>query len=215
MSDMNSSSHLNAPREEWFILRGEIKYGPYEYRAMITMIQNGELYDYNYVWSARLESWTLLGDLPDFSKDRLCLLIETKDHLSGSFADRQVPRVEMRIPIYGHNDHNFFDGHSISLSENGALLLLNDPLLLPSQKIMLHFRVPMQIEQNPSGPSSFNAAAEIIRKNYSKQRLNVKSGLHYAVRFLQVQEHGLDLLTKWTRKGVSKGETNGIYKVHE
>ena len=190
---------------QWFILRGEMKYGPYEYKSLITMIQNGELYDYNYAWASHLENWTLLGDLPDFSKDRLCRLIETKDHLSGSFKDRKVPRADVEVPVYAHNDHNFFDGHTVSVSENGALVLLNDPLLLPGHKVMINFRA------SENNPQTFNVLCEIVRKNYSKQRLNVKSGMHYAVRFLQVQDQGMAQLTNWTRGGVSKGETNGIY----
>lgn len=194
---------------QWYILRGEMKYGPYEYRSLITMIQNGELFDYNYVWASHMENWTLVGDLPEFSKDRLCRLIETKDHLSGAFKERKFPRVDLETPVYAHNDHNFFDGHSLSVSENGALLLLNDPLLQLGQRILIHFRT------SEVNPQSFNVLCEIVRKNFSKQRLNVKSGLHYAVRFLQVQDHGMAQLTKWTRGGVSKEETNGILKVHE
>lgn len=192
--------------QQWFILRGEMKYGPYEYKSLITMIQNGELFDYNYVWSSHLENWTLLGELQEFSKDRLCRLIETKDHLSGSFKDRKVPRVDLETPVYAHNDHNFFDGHTLSVSENGALVLLNDPLLQLGQKILLHFRTS---EKNPQ---NFNVLCEIVRKNFSKQRLNVKSGLHYAVRFLQVQDHGSKQLTLWSRGGAAQEETkNGIY----
>jgi hypothetical protein len=56
-------------------------------------------------------------------------------------------------------------------------------------------------------PQPFNVLCEIVRKNYSKQRLNVKSGLHYAVRFLQVPEIGSVQLTKWSRGGGAKEET--------
>lgn len=187
--------------QKWYILRGDMKYGPYEYRSLITMIQNGELYDYNFVWAPHMEQWALVGDLQEFSKDRLCRLIETKDHLAGAFKDRKAPRLDLVIPVFAHNDHNLFDGHTLSVSENGALVLLNDPLLLPGQKILLHFR------QGDANPLAFNALAEIVRKNFSKQRLNVKSGLHYAVRFLQVQDHGKAQLINWTRGGVSKEET--------
>lgn len=196
---VQSATAINA--QQWYVLRGEMKYGPYEYRSLITMIQNGELFDYNYVWAPHLENWSMVGELQDFSRDRLCRLIETKDHISGAFKDRKAARVDLITPVYAHNDYNFFDGHTLSVSENGALVLLNDPLLLPSQKILLHFR---ESELNPLG---FNALAEIVRKNYSKQRLNVKSGLHYAVRFLQVQDLGKTQLINWTRGGASKEET--------
>lgn len=196
------SAAPTATSEQWYILRGEMKYGPYDYRSLITMIQNSELFDYNYVWAPHLENWTLVSDLQEFSKDRLCRLIETRDHVAeGAFKDRKFPRIDLVTPIYAHNDHDFFDGQTLSVSENGALVLLNDPLLLPGQKVLLHFRT------SEVNPKSFNVLCEIIRKNYSKQRLNVKSGLHYAVRFLQVQDHGMAQLTNWTRNGGSKGET--------
>lgn len=199
---MNGANQSSINAAQWYILRGEMKYGPYEYRSLITMIQNGELFDYNYIWAAHLENWTLLGDLQEFSKDRLCRLIETKDHISGAFKERKFPRVDLVTPIYAHNDHNFFDGQTLSVSENGALVLLNDPLLQLGQQILIHFR-SSDVNAKP-----FNALCEIVRKNFSKQRLNVKSGLHYAVRFLNVQDQGMTQLTKWTRGGASKEETN-------
>jgi hypothetical protein len=185
MSDAqtNAQTQLN----QWFILRGEMKYGPYEYSALIHMIQTGDLYDYNYVWAPHLESWMLLGDMQEFSKDRLARLIQSQDHLSGSFIKRGSPRMDCDIDVYAHNDYNFFDGKCLSISDNGALVLLNDPLLLPGQEIMIHFR-----GNKANGHVPFNVKAEVIRKNFTKQRLNVKSGLHYAVRFLQVQKDGQD-----------------------
>lgn len=181
-----SAENLTTPLKDWYILRGEMKYGPYEYSALIHMIQTGEVYDYNYVWAPHMESWTLLGDIQEFSKDRLARLIQTQDHLSGAFIKRGSPRVDVNIDVYAHNDSNFFDGQCLSISENGALVLLNDPLLLPGQEIVIHFRNDKNIS------TGFNAKAEVIRKNFTKQRLNVKSGLHYAVRFLQVQKSGQD-----------------------
>ncbi|RYZ87108.1 MAG: DUF4339 domain-containing protein, partial [Proteobacteria bacterium] len=77
-----SEAEINAQAatNQWHILRGEMKYGPYEYSALLYMIQTGELYDYNYVWAPHMEGWALLGDMPEFSKDRLARLIESQDH---------------------------------------------------------------------------------------------------------------------------------------
>lgn len=187
---------------QWYILRGELKYGPYDYKAMLTMIQEGKLFDFNFVWAPHLENWSLVGDLQDFSKDRLIRLIDGKDDISGAFKDRKAARADVKVKLYGHNDHNFFDGETLSISENGALVLLNDPLLQIGQTIVVHFR---SADNNPEG---FNVLCEIVRKNFSKQRLNVKSGLHYAVRFLQVQESGIQQLSKWTRESASQEETS-------
>ncbi|MGZ3795892.1 MAG: PilZ domain-containing protein [Pseudobdellovibrionaceae bacterium] len=181
----NTSGHPT--QREWYILRGEMKYGPYEYSALIHMIQTGELFDYNYAWASHMESWMILNEIPEFSKSSLSRLIQTQDHLSGSFIKRSSPRIETERDVYAHNSHTFFDGKCLSISENGALVLLNDPLLLPGQELVIHFR---NLDENSS--SGFNVKAEVIRKNFTKQRINVKSGLHYAVRFLQVPKQGQD-----------------------
>ncbi|MBX3035153.1 MAG: PilZ domain-containing protein [Bdellovibrionaceae bacterium] len=185
---MNTTAQ--AVQNQWYILRGENKYGPFEYSAMIRMMQNNELYDYNFVWAPHLDSWTLVGELADFSKDRLARLIENADGMRGSFKDRACPRVDVQLPVYGHNGQIFFDGQSLSLSENGALLLLNSPLMLPGQELLIHFR------SVTDALPAFNLRAEIVRKNFTRTRLNVKSGLHYAVRFTQVSEPGQHSIKK-------------------
>lgn len=179
------------PRNQWHILRGEDKFGPFEYTAMVRMIQKNELFDYNYVWAPHLESWTLISDIHDFSPDRLARLIEAGQIQDATSAeDREASRVELVVPVYGHNGHMFFDGNTLSLSENGALLLLNTPLMLPGQELHLHFR---GVESNKT---AFNVRAKIVRKNFTRTRINVKSGLHYAVRFLEVSRTGQDVLKK-------------------
>lgn len=174
---MSQAKALKKQESKWYILRGENKYGPFEYTTMINMIQKGELFDYNYIWSPHLEGWQPLGEIEEFSRERLSLIIKTHDPMSHAFSRRGADRAEVTIPIYGHNDEFFFTGHLISISVNGALVLINNPLLLPGQKVILH------VSQNNVNVKSFNVQSQIVRKNFSRQRLNVKSGLNYAVRF--------------------------------
>ncbi len=175
---------------KWYILRGENKYGPFEFTTMIMMIQKGELFDYNYVWAAHMEGWQPMGEVEEFSKDRLSLIIKTQDPLSHAFSRRGADRAEVTIPIYGHNDEFFFSGQLISISVNGALVLINNPLLLPGQKIILN------LGQNDVNLKSFNVLAQIVRKNFSRQRLNVKSGLNYAIKFVEAPEGGVKQIQK-------------------
>ncbi len=181
---MTTAAKTNQQLTQWYILRGEMKYGPYEYGIIINMLQKGEVQDYNYVWAPHLTTWTLLGDVPDFAMDRLAGLIVNRDQKTHGFIIREFARKDVVVPLYGHNEHQFFDGESLSLSENGALVLLNTPLLIPGQDVVLHFKT------NDGKQKPFNVIAEVVRKNFSKQRINVKSGLHYAVRFLQVPDRG-------------------------
>jgi hypothetical protein len=186
--NQKTKSEATPQLTQWYILRGEMKYGPYEYGIIIQMLQKGEVQDYNYVWAPHLSTWTLLGDVPDFAMDRLAGLIMNRDQKTHGFVIREFARVDHKIPLYGHNEHHFFDGESLSISENGALVLLNTPLLVPGSDLVMHFKT--------GKTEPFNVVAQVVRKNFSKSRINVKSGLHYAVRFLQVPERGLNTLKK-------------------
>jgi hypothetical protein len=179
-----NKSDPKTPLVQWYILRGDMKYGPYDFSVMISMLQKGEVQDYNYVWAPHLSNWTLLGDLPDFARDRLAGIITNRDEIKHGVIIREFARKDVKVAVYGHNEQYFFDGESLSLSESGALILLNTPLLIPGQDLVLHFR------SGESNKNPFNVVAQVVRKNFTKQRLNVKSGLHYAVRFLQVPVRG-------------------------
>jgi len=178
--------------KQWYILRGEMKYGPYDYPSVIRMMQENEVFEYNYLWSNHLDTWTMVSDLPEFSKDRLTMLIQDSQFMQAAFNRRQIPRAPVQLSILAHNDKHLFDGKSLNLSMGGGLFLLNDPLLLPHDQLIILFRSKFEDHQ-------FKVKAQVIRKNFTKQRLNIKSGLHYAVRFLEVQLPGPSLLTQWTQ----------------
>lgn len=171
---------------QWHVLNGEQQKGPYTYKQMIEFMQKGELFDYHYIWSPGMESWTMLAEVADFSRDRLALLIQTHGPGSEGFTKRESQRVPVSIPLYAHNNENFFHGECTNLSINGALVTLSSPFVLPSQEIVLHF------SESDFNPISFKAHAVVVRKNMSKQVLHVKSGLIYAIRFLNVQNTGMD-----------------------
>ena len=52
--------------------------------------------------------------------------------------------------------------------------------------------VKLHVKALDSSKMAFNIEAEVIRKNFSKQRLNSKSGLYYAIRFNDIQSVGLE-----------------------
>lgn len=182
---MTKIGQVNLELKNWHILRGDTKYGPYDYEVMIKMVQCNEIQDYHYVWAPHLEAWMMMGECPDFSKDRLALLIRENESLRNEMAKREANRRDIQTPVLGHNGTTFFDGDCSSISQNGALILINTPLLLPEDQIVVHFCA------SSTFPDGFKVLAQVVRKNFTKQRLNTKSALQYAVRFLQVQNDGL------------------------
>lgn len=175
----------------WYVLIGEEKHGPYEYKAMIEMLQTNELMDYNYAWAEHLESWTPIHQLEEFSKDRFQLLLQKESEYLSSFIQRKQARADVNVSLVGHNTIRFFDGELISVSENGGLCMINTPLVQVGDKLKLH------IKPSTDDGVAFNVEAEVIRKNHSKNRINSKSGLYYAIRFSDVQSTGVSEIKRW------------------
>ena len=185
---------MKSENTTWHVLIGDQKYGPYDYKTVIEMIQSNQLMDFNYVWAQHLEGWTQLYQLEEFSKDRFELLLQKESEYLSSFIKRKGERIDVKIPIIGHNNIRFFDGQIVSLSQSGALCLLNTPLVQVGDQIKLH------VKANEEHEIAFNAEGLIIRKNFSKLRLNSKSGLYYAIKFQEVQELGAKQIKKWISK---------------
>ena len=184
-------------KTQWYVLIGSQKYGPYDYRTIIEMIQNNQLMDFNYLWADHLENWTPIYQLEEFSKDRFQLLLKENSELKDAFIKRKGTRVSKKIPFVGHNTIRFFDGEIVSISESGALCLINSPLVQVGDKIKLHVKNEAEPEK------SFNIEAEIVRKNFARKRINSKSGLHYAVRFSDIQMLGVVQIKEWIKQAAA------------
>lgn len=182
---------MSSSNNAWFILMGDQKYGPYDYKVIIQMLQSHQLMDYNYVWAPHLSSWTQVGQLPDFSKERFQELIEKESDVASAFFQRKNIRVNVNVPILGHNHIRFFDGQLVSVSKAGGLCLINSPLVQVGDKLKIHFK------QDEKNSVAFNVECEVVRKNFSKQRLNSKSGLYYAIRFYDIQPVGVGQIQDW------------------
>ncbi len=178
-------------KDNWYVLHGDQKSGPYEYKKMINMIQKNELMDYSYVWAPHLTKWTQVFNLKEFSKDRLVLLLQNHPEYKEAFIPRKNPRIQINVELLGHNNIRFFDGAIHSVSEQGALFQINTPLVQVGDKLKTHVKCP----NNSFEP--FNLEGTITRKNFSQERLNSKSGLFYVVSFDDIQPAGLEAIKKW------------------
>lgn len=177
-------------KDNWYILNGNLKVGPYDYKKMINMIQKNELMDYNYVWAPHLPKWSQVYSLPEFSKDRF-LLLQNSPEFKDAFIIRKNARVQNQIEIMGHNHVRFFDGVLTSISQEGGLFLINTPLVQIGDKIKLHLKTKSTADR------SFNVEGVIKRKNFSRERLNSKSGLYYVINFVDLDPAGLDQIKTW------------------
>lgn len=178
---------------EWHVIKGQDKYGPYTYVDIIQMLQNNTLFSFDYVWSPHLENWTPIADLAEFSPDRLSRLAK-KDSQGTAFNRRSSERVSLEVPVLCHDHSKMWPGSCENLSEGGALILMQNPVLLPGNMIHIHFR------SGNENDHSFNCVAEIITKRLTKQRIQHDTGLHYAVKFIQVLPVGESQIKKWIKE---------------
>ena len=161
------------------------------------MIQKNEIMDYSYVWAPHLPKWSQVYSLKEFSKDRF-MLLRSHPEYQDAFVQRKNPRVQTQVEILGHNNIRFFDGTLTSISSEGGLCLINTPLVQVGDKIKIHLKSKSQQE------SPFNIEGVVIRKNFSQDRLNSKSGLYYVVSFSDLQPAGLDQIKSWIASQQSK-----------
>lgn len=189
---------------EWHVLKGEAKFGPYTYAELIMMMQSNTVFNFDYVWAPHLDSWTAIGDLPEFSIDRLSRLAEkslSQDQES-AFARRKHERILCSLPVFVHDHSRLWDGVAENLSSGGALILMENPFLLPGHLIHVHFRTQSRLdstEKNNSNSLAFNVTAEILTKRLTKQRIQHDTRIHYAVKFLQVSEAGQNEIQTWIK----------------
>lgn len=194
---------------EWHVLKGEAKFGPYTYAELIMMMQSNTVFNFDYVWAPHLDSWTAIGELPEFSVDRLSRLAEkslSQDQES-AFARRKHERILCSLPVFVHDHSRLWDGVAENLSSGGALVLMENPFLLPGHLIHIHFRTqsgPLTEEKKSSPSLAFNVTAEILTKRLTKQRIQHDTRIHYAVKFLQVSDAGQGQIQTWIKQNKDK-----------
>lgn len=184
-------------KDNWYTLHGNQKSGPYDYKKIINMIQKNEIMDYSYVWAPHLPKWSQVYSLKEFSKDRF-LLLRNHPEYQDAFVQRKNPRIQTQVEILGHNNIRFFDGTLTSISAEGGLCLINTPLVQVGDKIKIH------LKSKSNDESPFNVEGVIIRKNFSQDRVNSKSGLYYVVSFSDLEPAGLDQIKSWINSNQSK-----------
>lgn len=192
---------MQSADNKWYVLKSTQRFGPYEYDEMISMMQTRSLFDFDYIWTQGMQSWTPLAEVPSFQENAL------RDHLaakkSTAFVERRTPRVTLSVPLYIHNNHTLWTGKTVAVSGNGALIVMNNPILLPGQSISINFK-----KQAPED-LSFNVTAEILSKKFTRQRIKYDTQVQYAVKFL-TKDPSADLqINRWTTDR-SKNKTEGV-----
>lgn len=192
---------LQVKEQKWFVLRGEEQFGPYAYSEMIQLLQQNQIFDFDFAWAPHQDAWKRIADIAEFNPEHLALVI--KEDNGAVFERRKMPRARVHKEVYVIDSSKYWEGQILSLSEGGALLMSKNPFTLPGEQLTIHFK---SFDDSPA----FNVTAVVVAKKYTNEKLNVNSSLQYVVRFLQPQEEVVNVIRNWVLDKIKTEETKNV-----
>lgn len=168
-----NSIQKDSSDDEWYVLRGTRKYGPYKYLKIFKMLQEKKVYEFDFVWKPGLSGWMRIAELECFQSEKLKKLNSS----SNIFFRRRHFRFSYYTSIIVHNNKSVWRGESFEVSEGGAGIVMYNSTLQSGEKLHIHFR--------PDGNTpSFNALCEIVNKKYKKDVVKKDEPTKYGVKFI-------------------------------
>lgn len=189
----SSHSSRAGTDHEWYVLKGDSKFGPFSHREVVRMLQDKSVFEYDYVWHAKLSGWERVASLPDFSPEAIRDLRTTaKDVLHEIFFRRRHARVPLGASLLVHNYHRVFKAKSLEVSAGGAGLVIDHGDLQPGDKLFLHFKPSEDVPP-------FHAQCEVVSKRLTDAS-DKTAPVQYGVKFTQLEQHAQEVLNEVTTK---------------
>lgn len=177
---------------EWFVLKGENKYGPFTYFDLIKMLQTKNVFEHDYVWHNSMRGWMRVAEIEDFRPQNIRKLKDSNmPELTEVFFRRRHMRVAHGASLLVHDNNSVWKGHSMEISAGGAGIIVENAFLQPGQTIYLHFKPG-------DGLPPFNAVCEIISKKFI--RAHDEGAVQYGVKFIRINQQTQKSLESFTEK---------------
>ena len=143
---------------DWFVLRGKKKVGPYAGFEIAQLLQKGEVFEFDYVWTKGFDQWKKVAECKEFRAESLNEIpLFSDEETKQNFFRRRHCRVSHSSSVIIHDNDTVFYGESLDMSSMGARLKLSDGLQRPwpvGSKLYLHFRPDAELP-------AFNAICEV------------------------------------------------------
>lgn len=167
---------------EWFVLKGENRFGPFAYVDVVKMLQQKVVFPFDFVWHAGLESWKRAAEIPDFSPDSIRGLLGTaKD----AFTPRKFARRKHGARVLVHDNLSLWNGQTLEISKGGVGITMTNNMVVPGQQVTVHFG-------SHEGWPAFNAVCEVVSKKF----VNDSSPIEYGLRFLSLSQDAQEAFFK-------------------
>jgi hypothetical protein len=176
-------SHAVKPTDqEWFVLKGENRYGPFAYADVIKMLQQGVAFEFDFAWNATMSDWKRIAEIPDFSPQKIAALQSAGDgSVKNAFFKRRHRRVQYGGTILVHDNKKVWRAKAIEISEGGVGVIMENATVLPGQELFLHFKPG-------DGVPPFNATCEVVNKQYVNKVNEAYAPIRYGLKFLKVSD---------------------------
>jgi hypothetical protein len=160
---------------EWFVLKGEHRFGPFSYVDVVKMLQQKVVFPFDFIWHAGLQDWKRVATIEEFSPTYIRQLFEKTGKNSDAFAQRKFKRSKFNGRVILHDNLTLWRGEGFEISRGGVGVLMKNGLIVPGQQLHVHFNA---FEDFPA----FNAVCEVVSKKF----VNDDSPIEYGLRFLSM-----------------------------
>lgn len=171
--------------DEWFVLKGENRFGPFAYGDVIKMMQQKVVFPFDYVWHAGLANWTRVAQIEEFNSESIRALFNKPGKNKGVFSERQHKRQPYEGKVFVHDNLTLWKGTAFEISRGGVGISMNNSVVVPGQNVTVHFK------QHGDWPA-FNAVCEVVSKKF----VNDDSPVQYGLRFLSMTQEVQSELNK-------------------
>lgn len=176
----------NRLNEQWFLLRDK-KYGPFTYFDLIKMLQEQNVFEYDFVWNKSMDQWKKISEIEGFDPQQIIGLKQKNkiQNIVKLFFRRKFKRVSYSSSIIVHNNKKVYKGNSLEICMGGAGITIETAELKKGEEIYIHFKPS---EDTPA----FNVLCEIVNKSKD----NSQNTFRYGVKFLEINESTKEDLKK-------------------
>lgn len=180
---------LEAGDKEWFVLKAENKYGPFSLLEVVRMLQEKNIFEYDYIWNQHMSTWKRIAEVDDFKPEKIRSLKESGfPEAQEVFFRRRHARVSYGASILVHNNKKVWKGESIELSSGGAGLVIENQDFNPGQTLFLHFKPG-------DGVPPFNAICTVVSK---QMPIPGRTTVRYGVKFTSINRNVQDAIRDYT-----------------
>lgn len=180
--------------EEWFVLKGDHRFGPYEYLELVRLTQEKSLNDWDFVWTKRFPKWVRIAALSEFKPEAIQALRETlSERLGGTlnevFFRRRYARAAFEGSILVHNNQRLFKGKSLEMGAGGISLVLQDGDLSVGDKVHVH------IKPSKDTPA-FNSSCEVMSRR-AVSAGDSRAQIVFGIKFLELDDRVKSQIDRW------------------